>query len=695
MRTLPILNGKYQLVAIIGQGGFGQVFRAIDLHLKREVAVKLLKPQVSSNESVAARFLSEARLTSRLTHPNTLTVHDFGQHNGRLFLVSELLYGETLRERLDKNYVLKPHELVSYFVPVCKALHEAHSVGIIHRDLKPDNLFLHKVFEEERMVLLDFGIAKSMEDLHITKTGQVFGTPHYMAPEQIKTTKNVTPLADIYSLGVIFYESLSGVEPYQGDSAFELFDQHVRAEIPTLVNSVSPILAPLDQLIQAMLAKDPRARPQDMIEVAQRLETIVSGLPKNIDTIDLISNEQLLKIKTLQSHRRSSLESLAAETEEGLGAIAEILESQLTSPDPPDIVERDIKRDINEDFTINPEDLAETIAPTADGDIAPLPRYLQRRALSSVDTSSESLALTMDPAESQLDEVLYETLVPSKHDESELKPEPVSESISKPALALEPKSKPELAPEPEPEQVFKPESKVEPNLNTPHVSQSDHTHRPDQAHHSSRGWAIKLMMGIGLVGVGWWVTHRSNDSTPTPHIAPAHDSISKPRVADAEKSDEISNDLPADTARSTGKRDQPKPDSTTERTSEPSSLTVVKSPQVHPTPQNTDELTKPKEESKPTEDSKPKPKRVKLYLKSRASFSVGERVKVRATPVDESGQRVKARVRYVIRPARVAKVRRGFIHFKQSGEATIKACVKSGDRSLCSPKRTLYVIDPF
>ena len=136
MNDLPILNGKYQLKAMIGSGGLGDVYRAMDLSFKRDVAVKILKREISEDYDLSSQFLSDARLTSRLTHPNTLTIHDFGKHDGLLFLVSELLHGETLRDRIDKQGALKPHFVASLLIPVCKALHEAHSVGMIHRDLR-------------------------------------------------------------------------------------------------------------------------------------------------------------------------------------------------------------------------------------------------------------------------------------------------------------------------------------------------------------------------------------------------------------------------------------------------------------------------------------------------------------------------------------------------------------------------------
>ena len=281
MNEHDILCDKYQLTHLIGEGGFGEVYGGTDLTLQRPVAVKLLKKEISAHPITAERFLKEAQLTSKLTHPNTLTIYDFGEHKGRLFLVSELLNGESLRDRLLKVGSYSPQAMVELFSPMCSALHEAHLAGVIHRDLKPDNLFIHNSFEEERLILLDFGIAKSMGELHLTQTGQIFGTPHYMAPEQIKESKEVDARADIYSLGVIFYEVLSGVQPFSGDSLFEIFDQHVRGDIPQLAHCVSPELTPFDELLKKMLTKSLNDRIESVSLVAKELRALKErGLPQ-------------------------------------------------------------------------------------------------------------------------------------------------------------------------------------------------------------------------------------------------------------------------------------------------------------------------------------------------------------------------------------------------------------------------------
>ena len=276
MSVETTLNGKYLLTKQIGAGAFGEVYVATDLTLKREVAVKLLKPFPDPNYE--ERFLSEARLTSQLTHAHTLTVYDFGQHEQRLYLVTELLKGESLRDHLTRVGRLSPQRVTELFVPICSALEEAHQMGIIHRDLKPDNLFLHRAFDGERLILLDFGIAKSLVDVTLTQTGQIFGTPHYMAPEQIRETKNVGAPADLYSLGVILFECLTGTQPYQGESLYDIFQGHIATPIPKVSELGDHGLSLFETLIQQLLAKDPSGRPQSARAVGVSLMALVRKL---------------------------------------------------------------------------------------------------------------------------------------------------------------------------------------------------------------------------------------------------------------------------------------------------------------------------------------------------------------------------------------------------------------------------------
>ncbi len=307
-----IINHKYQITHLIGSGGFGEVYGATDLLLKRPVAVKILKLDVSNMQATAERFLKEAQLTSQLSHPHTLTIFEFGQFEGQFFIVSELLQGESLRQRLSRVGRYSPGQMISLFLPICSALHEAHQIGVIHRDLKPDNLFLHKAFDEERLILIDFGIAKSVGDVHLTQTGQVFGTPHYMAPEQIKEAKDVDARADIYSLGIIFFEALSGELPFNGDSLFEIFEAHIRSTLPKLSERLSKDYEPFDRLLAQMLTKAPQQRMSSAAEVAQALKELQNNIsPQHLRSLPSVSsNSDTLKDDALKTGALAEPQSL-------------------------------------------------------------------------------------------------------------------------------------------------------------------------------------------------------------------------------------------------------------------------------------------------------------------------------------------------------------------------------------------------
>ena len=304
-----ILHDKYKLIRLIGEGGFGEVYEGLDLRLKRKVAVKLLKQDVSQRTEIAERFLKEAQLTSQLRHSNTLTIFDFGEHEGRLFLVSELLIGESLSQRLKRCKLLDLDQTIRLFIPLCHALSEAHKLGVIHRDLKPDNLFLHKTEEEERLILIDFGIAKSMSDIHLTQTGQIFGTPHYMAPEQIRESKEVTYHADLYSLGVVLYETISGRRPFVGESLYDIFEEHIKGTPPSLIELGLNKEGVFDPLIMRLLSKDPSHRPVSAREVGLVLTEIGQSFG-----IDFNATPEA-KVETLSLQERIHLEDSSMKTD--------------------------------------------------------------------------------------------------------------------------------------------------------------------------------------------------------------------------------------------------------------------------------------------------------------------------------------------------------------------------------------------
>src|SRR5262245_12717099 len=215
--------GKYQIVRLLGAGGMGAVYEATHSEIGKRVAVKTLSPAVAAIPGARQRFLREAQLTSRLNHPHIVDLTDMGTEGRTAYLVMEMLKGEDLSHRLERTGPMIPQELVDLMLPVCSALLVAHEAGIVHRDLKPQNIFLESGIQGIVPKVLDFGISKSSDadaSSSLTGTGSVIGTPHYLAPEQIKHARTAGPASDQYSIGVILYRCLSNANPFESDSLF-------------------------------------------------------------------------------------------------------------------------------------------------------------------------------------------------------------------------------------------------------------------------------------------------------------------------------------------------------------------------------------------------------------------------------------------------------------------------------------------
>ncbi len=216
-----ILGGRYELLSLLGVGGTGAVFEARHTTIGRVVAVKVLLPEIAASPNVAQRFLQEAQTANAVRHRNIVEVIDFGSDGGRLFMVMEYLRGESLAATLKREAPMRPAAIISLLDPVMAALHLAHQQGVVHRDVKPHNIFIvHEPDGERVPKLLDFGIAKRLVpgDVQLTGTGMILGTPAYMAPEQARGARDVTPAADQYALGAILYQALSGRVPHHADT---------------------------------------------------------------------------------------------------------------------------------------------------------------------------------------------------------------------------------------------------------------------------------------------------------------------------------------------------------------------------------------------------------------------------------------------------------------------------------------------
>ena len=276
-----VLGGRYRLDQPIGGGSFGTVFRALHLELKRDVAVKILATSAGTDPEALARFRREGDSACRVQHPNAVAVFDFGVNPGGVaYLVMELLEGQSLEKELEERGPLAPRRAAEIAIPVCSALAAAHAAGVVHRDIKPSNVFLHRTLSGEVPKILDFGIAKLAAEAAIgqslTVDGSLLGTPAYMAPERFRRGP-YGPSSDIYSVGAMLYEMLSGRLPFIPSSADPLALVAMQAEEdpPPLRVRRPDIPLPLEKVVLQALARNPAARPT-ADELARRLAQITA-----------------------------------------------------------------------------------------------------------------------------------------------------------------------------------------------------------------------------------------------------------------------------------------------------------------------------------------------------------------------------------------------------------------------------------
>jgi eukaryotic-like serine/threonine-protein kinase len=265
--------GEYEVLGVLGEGGFGAVYRAVHPVIGKHAAIKVLKREFSSQPDMVARFVSEARAVNQIRHKNIIDIFSFGVlSDGRQFFVMELLEGVSLETYLERHGAMPFAQAAPILRALARALGAAHAGGITHRDIKPENVFL--CMDEEGHAtpkLLDFGIAKLVVDKnsqHKTRSGIPMGTPLYMSPEQVHG-KSVDPRSDIYSFGVMVFQVLTGRVPFDGESMMEVMMKQLNAE-PALPSTVNPgVPAALDAPILAMMAKDPAARPASIVEAVE------------------------------------------------------------------------------------------------------------------------------------------------------------------------------------------------------------------------------------------------------------------------------------------------------------------------------------------------------------------------------------------------------------------------------------------
>jgi eukaryotic-like serine/threonine-protein kinase len=291
-----ILAGKYRIDERLKEGGMGAVYKGTHILMEKTVAIKVLHPSFAADEKIVARFSREARAASRISHPNALSVTDFGEHeNGIVFLVMEFLNGKTLKALIRDEGPLPLARVVDIMRQVGDALSVAHAQGVVHRDLKSDNIMLLSTAAGDHAKVLDFGIAKITEpegghDASLTAPNLVIGTPQYMSPEQCSQDREIDARSDIYSFGVILYEMLVGHVPFSGDSATIVMMKHLQEPVPSVLDERKDVPPSVARVVSRAMAKQPGNRYQTVAELIEDL-TLAAGMtvsqsrPSKISTI--------------------------------------------------------------------------------------------------------------------------------------------------------------------------------------------------------------------------------------------------------------------------------------------------------------------------------------------------------------------------------------------------------------------------
>lgn len=281
------LSNEFDVQALIGQGGMGSVYRAIERSLDRPVAIKVLPAEVSEDPVRIRRFLREARFAARLRHPNIVSIHAVGERDGLHYFTMDLIDGESLARFMTGSQGFRgivPEHARSLVASILDAVRFAHGEGVIHRDLKPANIMIDQAFQP---IVLDFGLATGRETSNLTVEGAVLGTPRYMSPEQVKG-KASSPAGDVYALGLIYYFVMTGDDLVRGKSTGEIATQHLEAEFGPRVEGDSRVSVLDARLILGMIARDPDDRPNlaQVLNELRRSDRVCGPQDETLSIVD-------------------------------------------------------------------------------------------------------------------------------------------------------------------------------------------------------------------------------------------------------------------------------------------------------------------------------------------------------------------------------------------------------------------------
>ncbi|NEU29420.1 Stk1 family PASTA domain-containing Ser/Thr kinase [bacterium LRH843] len=310
------INGRYQILETIGGGGMANVYKALDIILERHVAVKVLQPQFSDDEQFIKRFRREAQAATSLNHPNVVNIYDVGEEGNTYYIVMEYVEGHTLKELIQEKGPLPVEEAMDYMEQMLAAIRHAHANHLIHRDIKPHNILIR---HDGVLKVTDFGIARAISAATITHTNTVMGSVHYLSPEQARGG-HVTYKSDIYSLGIVLYEMVTGVLPFSGDTAVSIALKHLQNDVPPAKKMIPSLPQSVENIIRKATVKDPTLRYESIqmmeLDVATALnperqgelpfvavhddDEVTKAIPIIRDTEQFTNLEKTIEVKKLE-----------------------------------------------------------------------------------------------------------------------------------------------------------------------------------------------------------------------------------------------------------------------------------------------------------------------------------------------------------------------------------------------------------